>query len=185
MTINTLLLQNFKNPEETGEKEEAWSEKKFGSYTTTLSCTLFLSSQNFWKKEKLKFSHTPCTVLTLPQCFLDFWSPKVLKVRCQIGDCCKLLLSKPSSRRISQKLNGRREWMIVVTLKKILCIAMMTMETNKLFFTSKTFFFTFVTGQQMYFFSYAWILAMRRARIFGLHSIDQKLNEVSYYFFIL
>ncbi len=28
------------------------------------------------------------------------------------------------------------------------------------------------------------ILAIRRAKIFGVHSIDRKLNEVSYYFFL-
>ncbi len=37
--------------------------------------------------------------------------------------------------------------------------------------------------EQILFFSNAQILAMRRATTFGLHSIDWKLNEVSYSFF--
>ncbi len=65
-------------------------------------------------------------------------------------------------------------------MKKILWVAMMTITTNELFFTPH--FFTFAKGRQMLFFSNTCTLATRKAKIFGMHSIAQKLNEVSYFF---
>ncbi len=40
--------------------------------TTTLSYTLLPLSDNFLKSENLKFSHTPCTVSTLPYVMFGF-----------------------------------------------------------------------------------------------------------------
>ncbi len=45
-----------------------------------LSRTPLPSSENFWKKEKLKFSLIPCTVPTLPHAITcDFWFFGALK----------------------------------------------------------------------------------------------------------
>ncbi len=41
-----------------------------------LSHTLLLSSVNFWKKEKLKFSHIPRIISTLLYAIFGFWALK-------------------------------------------------------------------------------------------------------------
>ncbi len=61
--VGCVLPWNSKNPEETHDQEEALIWKKFRFCTTiTLSCTPLPLAENFWKKEKLKFPHTLCTV---------------------------------------------------------------------------------------------------------------------------
>ncbi len=69
----------------TAKVEEPWRNmwtrrdliwKKFGFCTTrTLSHTPLLLSENFWKKEKWKFSRTPCTVPNLPHAIFGFLEP--------------------------------------------------------------------------------------------------------------
>ncbi len=129
--------------------------------------------------------------------FFSFWSLKmviaqwVLWVRCWIGDCYKPPLSRPSSGRIPQnddcKMEGENagvycEWQWL--LWKIYCGAWRWRWWRIIFFfTSRTHFFTFVRCRRMLFSSNVCILAMKRATMFRLHSIDRKLNEVSYSFF--
>ncbi len=65
-TVDALYYREVLKTLKRNEQEEASSEKNGFCITITLSCTPLPSSENFCIIEKLKFSHTSCTVLTLP-----------------------------------------------------------------------------------------------------------------------
>ncbi len=78
MTINALylLLRNFKNPEETREQEEAWSEKNL-PFTPQLWAIHCFHCQRIFGKGKIEVLTHPAYNTNLVPC--DFWGFGALK----------------------------------------------------------------------------------------------------------